>query len=49
MRPEKLSTLTNGDVSVICHVPFERAESAWALRKMQHLLCRVEIWLEEGE
>jgi hypothetical protein len=48
LSPEKLATLTNGNVSITFHVPFEHAEEAWGVRRLQHLLCRADLYLEEG-
>jgi len=47
-RPMKLSTLANGDMAVVLHIPFDRGGPAWELRKLQNMLCRVELYLEEG-
>ncbi len=34
---------------MVLHVPFDRAEEAWKIRSLQHLICRMELFLEEGE
>lgn len=44
--PREVRTLTSGAVSVVLHVPYESADTAFQIHKMQGKSVRVEIYLE---
>jgi hypothetical protein len=45
--PQGVTSLRSGELSVTFHIPFESAETAFEIHKMQKKLCRIDIYLEE--